>query len=159
MRLADPRPAACSVCLQPPGIRDPQPEFVDFEVAYDGPVMTRHGERAETVVKTPIDDLFICEDCLKSAARLVGMVDDEQLKGQVALDAGVIQGLKDEIKEKDKAIHDLNHTVSHLIDSGAIKRKAGRPQLRGPETHTKEIKELRSEQAQKEGRGKKKVAA
>ena len=56
--------------------------------------------------------------------------------------------LQKEVDEKDRIVSDLSHTVGALIDN-PVKRPAGRPQLRGPDTHEKQIKDLRVEQTSK----------
>lgn len=68
MRLADPIPSHCSACFQQfPGVR-----HVDFEVAYDGPVIPGSPPVA-------IDDLIVCEPCLTSAGRVLGLVRDDEV--------------------------------------------------------------------------------
>jgi len=41
--------------------------YVDFEAAYDGPVL-------DGAIKVAIDDLVICEHCLQAAAKMIGLV-------------------------------------------------------------------------------------
>jgi hypothetical protein len=53
----------CSACFN----QQPDKLHIDFEAAWDGPVK-------EGAIKVPIDDLYICEDCLKSA---YGLLDPE----------------------------------------------------------------------------------
>lgn len=65
-----PRCAAC----HDQKLRD---RHVDFEVAYDGPVIP--GAQPH-----PIDDLVICEPCLIRAARLIGLSDPHELRERLA---------------------------------------------------------------------------
>lgn len=62
-RIADTAPTHCSACFaQKLGKR-----HVDFDVMYDGPVIPDGG------VYHSIDDLIICEDCLREAGMHVGI--------------------------------------------------------------------------------------
>lgn len=75
MRVADTAPAYCSGCFQ----AKPSDCHVDFDVAWDGPTITDGvaggDEGIVQTIAVAIDDLILCEDCLKKAAALVGMVD------------------------------------------------------------------------------------
>ncbi len=126
---------------------NPEYRFVDFEVAYEGPVLTRHGdERPENFIAAPIDDLYICEECLRAGAKLIGMEGAEDIRYQLAQKNAEIEGLKVEIKDKDKAISNLSHTVGTVIDH-PVKRPTGAPQLVGPAEKEPELKELRRSRA------------
>lgn len=57
MRVADPNPVYCSCCFQ----QQPNEVHIDFEVAWDGPVINEDG------LRVPIDDLYLCETCLEGA--------------------------------------------------------------------------------------------
>lgn len=67
-RVADPNPAYCSSCFN----QQPQLPHVDFEAAWDGPVVNPDDQ-----IKVAIDDLYLCANCVREAGRLLGMVDDE----------------------------------------------------------------------------------
>jgi hypothetical protein len=58
MKLADPKPVYCSACFS----QQPLKDHIDFEVAWDGPVIN-HTDN----IRIPIDDLYICEDCMLQA--------------------------------------------------------------------------------------------
>lgn len=136
-------PIVCSVCLQPPMAFDPRPEFVDFGSAFDGPVIDDPNAEGNQVY---IDKIVICEDCVKQGARLLGLDNVERYQQELeALGEAIIE-LQDEVQAKDRAISDLTHTVGTIIDN-PVKRPAGRPQLRGPETHEDKVKQLRSARA------------
>jgi hypothetical protein len=66
MRLAHVTPPACSGCFQ----QKLTVRHVDFDVAYDGPSMMNPQGGHQ-----PIDDLILCEDCLRTAGALVGLGD------------------------------------------------------------------------------------
>lgn len=83
MKLAETPPAACSGCFQ----AKPEMRHVDFDVAWDGPtvsdgVMGQDGEVLHTL-HASIDDLVLCEDCLRDAGRLVGLTNPEQLAAEL----------------------------------------------------------------------------
>jgi hypothetical protein len=72
MKIAHTTPPACAVCYQQHVNRT----HVDFEVAYDGPVIPG-------AVPRPIDDLIVCEKCLADAAKLIGLTREDMLRAQV----------------------------------------------------------------------------
>ena len=64
----DVAPIHCAACYaQQPGLR-----HVDFDAAAD------RGYAGEGEHKIPVDDIIVCENCVKRAGELVGMVDAEQ---------------------------------------------------------------------------------
>lgn len=67
MRLTD-TPAYCASCFG----QYPERRHVDMEAYFDGPVLDASG------TKQAIDDLVLCEDCVREAAQLV-------LEGDAAL--------------------------------------------------------------------------
>lgn len=146
MKLCGPdTPIVCSVCLQPPMAFDPRPEFVDFGTAYDGPVINDPNAEGNQVY---IDKIVVCEHCVKQAAQLLGLDHVERYQNELEALSDHAVSLQKEIDEKDRMVSDLSHTVGALIDN-PVKRPAGRPQLRGPNTHEKQIKDLRVEQTSK----------
>jgi hypothetical protein len=76
MRLAHVTPPACSGCFQQKLTK----RHVDFDVAYDGPSMMNPQGGHQ-----PIDDLILCEDCLRTAGVLVGLGDVEAMEAEVAM--------------------------------------------------------------------------
>lgn len=83
MRVAQVAPAACSGCF----LAKPELVHVDFEVAWDGPtfpdgVMTGDGVIVN-VVAAQIDDLVLCEECLRAAAAHVGLSDPDEAKADL----------------------------------------------------------------------------
>lgn len=76
-RLLDTAPPHCAGCYdQKPGER-----HVDMEAAYDGPVIAGADPNHPS---TQIDDLVLCEGCIREAARLVGLADWAELQEQIA---------------------------------------------------------------------------
>lgn len=74
MKLANPNPSHCSACFN----QQPDKKHIDFEAAWDGPVLD-----SESLVKQVIDDLYICEDCLKGAYALIDPESEHALIDQL----------------------------------------------------------------------------
>ena len=70
IRLAETPPVACASCFGQYTDR----RHVDFGAAYEGPVLPS-GEETKGVVGVVVDDLIVCEECLRAAAALIGMED------------------------------------------------------------------------------------
>lgn len=141
-------PVVCSACLQSPAAHSPKIQYIDFNAAYDGPVV-QDPERPATELGVYIEKIVICENCVREAARHLGMEDAESTKQESAAWRDYAEQLEEDAKAKDRAVSNLSHTVGALLDS-PVKRPAGRPVLTGPESHEEEIKELRSKQSKKE---------
>ena len=62
-------PPYCSSCFQ----QKPAIRHVDFEVYWDGPIIDGAG------FKQPIDDLVVCEDCIKAAGELIDLSEHKKL--------------------------------------------------------------------------------
>jgi hypothetical protein len=69
MKIASPTPPYCSSCFQ----AKPALTHIDFESYWDGPIIDGAG------FKQPIDDLIICEDCLRVAGEVIGLGDHAKL--------------------------------------------------------------------------------
>jgi hypothetical protein len=81
IHLAEIPPTHCTSCFA----QVPLKRHVDFSAYYDGPVF---GD-IEIVGggKVVIDDLILCEDCVKAAAQLIGL-DDVEPRAQSRGSAG-----------------------------------------------------------------------
>lgn len=113
----------CSVCYG----QYPERVHIDFEAAYDGPVIDEANG-----MKHPIDDLVVCDECLIGAAMLLGWVNAEDLKDE-NLELGFLIRDKDKIiEEQAKVISNLEHTVDTMLDT-PMKRGTGRPKVILPE--------------------------
>lgn len=66
----------CSSCYQQ--MLDGEATFIDFGSAWDGGTM-----RGEDGILISIDDLVVCEHCLRFAADLIGLVDGDEYKKQI----------------------------------------------------------------------------
>lgn len=101
-------PMYCSAC----GCQNPKLLHVDFDAACD------RGYGAGEAVKVSMDDLILCETCLRSGAALVGMVDgtepgeriemlerrlaEEKLRADKA--ASYAQRMEDALKERPEPV-------------------------------------------------------
>lgn len=70
IRLAPVPPVACSSC----GGQYTDRRHVDFGAAWDGPMISA-GDESRGVIGHAVDDLIVCEDCLRDAAKLLGWQD------------------------------------------------------------------------------------
>lgn len=145
-------PTICSVCRQSPAAHNPKITYVNMDSAYDGPVVKEDSLGNPIVPEGEpgvyVEAIVICEHCVIESARLLGYDKVDELQDDLAEMDAYIGHLEAEIKEKDKSISDLSHTVGTLIDT-PVKRPPGRPVLRGPDSHEDQIKDMRSKEAQK----------
>lgn len=124
-RLADTRPPYCAACFQRPA----ELRCVDFEAAYDGPVIPGQPE------PVPVDDLIICECCLAEAFTLL---DPQGLKQTIAELEQVVRDQADEIHAKDKAVKAAKFTISEL-EPFAVGKIPGKPALIGVSDEVRKI--------------------
>ena len=135
-KIADSRPPYCASCFQ-----HKQEQFVDFEAAYDGPVIPG------ATVPVHVDDLIICESCLYEAFNLL---DPLGLKKTIEDLTELAAQQQDEIDAKDKVITGFQASVNELIDN-PVKRPPGRPRLEGlPEKVRAQINQRRVSGTKKE---------
>jgi hypothetical protein len=66
------RPIYCSSCFNSEPIR-----HIDFDAACD------RGYGNGEAVQVAMDDLILCENCVREGARLIGMTDDTDLKAHL----------------------------------------------------------------------------
>lgn len=79
MKLTETPPVRCSACFGQYTDR----QHVDFEAAWEGPtfkdgIVGPDGEITNSILVS-IDDLIICDDCLRAAAALLGLKDPDEL--------------------------------------------------------------------------------
>lgn len=79
IHLEEPAPPCCSACYQP----QPEKRHVDFSAFTDGPVTNVIPEGSLGVVGHVIDEIVLCEDCIKRAAKLLGLGDVTELQTQL----------------------------------------------------------------------------
>lgn len=76
IHLAETPPVACASCYgQYPDLR-----HVDFGAAFDGPVLNQTDVLVSGMTNVQIDDLIICEECLRAAAALIGLAEHDQMR-------------------------------------------------------------------------------
>lgn len=114
-RIAAITPPYCASCFQRPKGR-----CVDFEAAYDGPVIPGSPH-------IPVDDLVICEDCLGEAFALL---DPQGLKETIAELEQIVRDFGTELDAKDKVIQNLRSTTNELAEH-PVRNFPGRPKLEG----------------------------
>ncbi len=114
-KFADSTPPYCASCYGRPDGR-----YIDFEAAYDGPVIPG-------APHTTVDDLILCEGCLKEA---FAILDPEEQRERIAELEGQLQEKESEIAAKDRIIKGAESTISELVDH-PIKPPAGKPPLVG----------------------------
>lgn len=84
-QLAAEIPPACSACFQ----QVPSERHVDFQVHFDGPfipgtdVLGEDAPEGTGTTSVTIDDLIICESCLKDAVELIGLGNVEEVKAEL----------------------------------------------------------------------------
>lgn len=116
-RLAVVPPAFCASCFT---VREGD-RFVDFEAAYDGPVLIGEEDHNGNRPMKPIDDLVICERCLSEAAALLDLGENRQ---ELERAESLLEIAGDDIEAKDRMIQRLEMTIAELIDH-PIKRRDG----------------------------------
>jgi hypothetical protein len=110
-------PMYCSAC----GCQDTGKRHVDFDAACD------RGYGTGDVVPVSMDDLIICETCLRAGAALVGMIDDTEPLEKIAT---LEQRLSDEQKRADKAAayaERMEQALAARPSPVKVSRPRGRP--------------------------------
>lgn len=98
-------------------------KHVDFESYYDGPVID-----TESGIKVSIDDLIICDQCLKNAGALVGLFPADDLKQENQELGETVEEKDDQIKVQHELISDLEKTLAKFTDE-KIQRPDRRPRM------------------------------
>lgn len=113
-------PTYCSAC----GCQDKSKRHVDFDAACD------RGYGADENVPISMDDLIICETCLRSAALLVDMVDGTEPLEKIAV---LERRLAEEQKRADQAAAYADR-IEQAIAARPEPVKVSRPRGRPPKT-------------------------
>lgn len=82
IRVAPVAPSHCSSCFQ----QKPTMRHIDFGAAWDGPVLPDEHSNIVGIVGATIDDLIICEDCLRIAGERIGLIDASELRALAVLE-------------------------------------------------------------------------
>jgi hypothetical protein len=79
-KFAETPPAMCSGCFG----QYPDRQHIDFESSWDGPVVEggAMGENGQVISRIPvsIDELILCEDCVREGASLLGLSEENTAK-------------------------------------------------------------------------------
>lgn len=94
---------------------------MDFEAAYDGPVIPGTPE------PVPVDDLVICENCLAEA---FAILDPQNLKDTIRELEMVVKDQSEALDAKDKTIQGAKATIGELVEH-PVAAFPGRPKLVG----------------------------
>lgn len=116
IRLASPPPSHCSACFG----AYPQRRHVDFGASYDGPVL----ENVAGGVPASIDELVICEDCLATAAKVIGYADATAKDGQIAQQTAQLQEVTERLAGAMAYANKLETAIAAKPEKPAPKRKA-----------------------------------
>lgn len=117
MRVASVGPSYCAACFG----QKPEVPHIDFEAAYDGPVI-----EVGNGIKVTIDDLIICEQCLAVAVKLLGYDKEEELRAENKELGEALEKMDESNRTQGALILDLEASIKKLA-SDEIKRPAGRP--------------------------------
>lgn len=93
MRIAERNPAYCSSCYG----QYVDKKHIDFEAAWDGPVVN-----PKEAIKVAIDDLVLCEGCVREAAKLLGMTDSDEAEKVLRYKASLMRESKARKALEDK---------------------------------------------------------
>jgi hypothetical protein len=99
LKIALTTPAACASCFG----QYPDRTHIDFEAAYDGPVIN-----SDDNIKMPVDDLIVCDECLQQAARLLPNEQGERIKELER----ELEGQRERLVGKDVYIRQLEESVA-----------------------------------------------
>jgi hypothetical protein len=146
-RIASTPPAFCASCFT---VREGD-RFVDFEAAYDGPVLIGEEDHNGNRPMKPIDDLVLCERCVNEAARLLDIGGDNP---EIERLEGIIEILGQSDEAKDRMIQRLTMTLEELVDH-PIQRRDGAGNFAGvPEDVSAFLKERREQRNTRSRRAK-----
>ena len=110
--VTDTPPALCSSCFG----QYPDRQHIDFEASWDGPVVEGGvaGEDGTVVSRIPvaIDELILCEECVREGARLLGMTDEN---------SGELERLREQLRETREREAGLKAYVDQLEKTVAAK--------------------------------------
>jgi hypothetical protein len=122
MKLTEIPPVRCSACFG----QYTERRHVDFEAAWEGPTFKEGiaGEDGEILNAIPvsIDDLILCEDCLRAAAALIGLKDPDEVSEY----AEQLETQRDELLEKVRGFERHSANLEASIASKRELTGAGR---------------------------------
>jgi hypothetical protein len=111
IHLEAPAPPCCSACYQP----QPQKRHVDFGASTDGPVTDVIPVGAIGVVGHVIDEIVLCEDCIKEAAALLGLGDVTELQARLEAAETTNDALHEQLRgQRDSVTSALDTLKAHV---------------------------------------------
>ena len=128
VRLADPKPALCSVCANS---GDASGRYIDFEADFDGPVvLNERGEYRLDPNGAPAasENIYLCERCVESAARMLEIRPElhRQLLNRIAEQQTEIAAWRVEVQHwKDMALREKSPALEEPPEP--VRRGPGRP--------------------------------
>lgn len=102
IHLEDTPPPCCSACYQP----QPEKRHVDFSASTDGPVTNVIPDGSLGVVGHVVDEIIVCEVCIETAARLLGLEDVTKLRAELDAANERNDALHDQLTEQRQAVTD-----------------------------------------------------
>lgn len=108
IHIAEPAPSHCSSCYQ----QKPRQPHVDFGASYDGPVVPALQGTIGTVGHM-IDELILCEDCIRSAAELLGWEDVTAVRAELE----EARQVRDMMHHKIEALQAHNERLTATVAS------------------------------------------
>lgn len=109
-------PTHCSSCFG----QNIERQHVDFDAAWDGPVFrdgvaTGGSGEESNVIPVAIDDLIICDECLRQAAGLLGLVDPDETTERLGEALGQLENLRDRLAEREDYVSKLEAAVKAKV--------------------------------------------
>lgn len=123
MRLSTTPPAYCSACFN----QDPQAIHVDMDAAWDGPVPQMKGDGFDAVA---IDDLVLCEACVRSAAGLLPEFEP------IAAEYEALQAEYRNLWEFAKGLQETNAKFAEAVD---MRQRVKAPREVAPKASAKAV--------------------
>lgn len=139
MRVTEIAPTHCSSCF----VQKPDARHVDFDAAWDGPVINEGDKDSPAFVS--IDELIICEDCLRDAGALVelrpaGRVEQErdELREQLRETRERLAGAVDHINRLEETAASTERLAARLAAPGRSGSSTGRKRKSAAAAHDTE---------------------
>jgi hypothetical protein len=120
-RLHEFAPTHCAACFS----QNFSLRHVDFEAAYDGPVLVAEDMRPQ------IDELIMCEQCLAEAAQVLGWETEDTREDRLR-DQETIARLESEKTAIEEYAKKLEEVLERGRDAGRVPPAKGRP-IKKPE--------------------------
>lgn len=105
----------CSNCFGQENVR-----HVEFPAAFDGPVVNQMAVVFEQGVDAvSIDDLILCENCLKVAAKIIGFVYAPDLVDELKRTRETLAITQEELRQSNAALGDMHQAQRSLVERRA----------------------------------------